>query len=76
MSSSGPASLAARRAAAWARTAAASSSWARAVSSRAVAVATEGQTRSMAALQAAPTSTAKADTPIQSSTATGAASLP
>ncbi|CAM5609471.1 hypothetical protein SFUMM280S_01440 [Streptomyces fumanus] len=56
-----------------------SATWAwrmRSLASRAAAVAAAGQTRSMAALTAAPTSTANADTPIHSSTATGAASEP
>lgn len=48
----------------------------RSLASRAAAVAAAGHTRSMAALTAAPTSTAKADTPIHSSTATGAAREP
>ena len=43
----------------------------RSLAARAAAVATDGHTRSMAALTAAPTSTANADTPIHSSTATG-----
>lgn len=55
---------------------AASASRTRSLASRAAAVATDGQTRSMAALTAAPTSTAKAEMPIHSRIATGAASEP
>ena len=55
---------------------AAAASRRRAFSSRAAAVASDGHTRSIAALTAAPTSTANAETPIHSSTATGAASDP
>ena len=55
---------------------AACASRSRSLAARAAAVATEGQTRSMAAFTAAPTSTAKAEMPIHSRTAMGAASEP
>ena len=66
----------ARRACAAAVTSAATRSRARSLTRRAAAVATDGQTRSMAAFTAAPTRTAKAETPIHSRTATGAANEP